>query len=173
MRERVCDLVQSQLLSWWCKFPSTTERAALKKDPAFIVPERPPGMQGRIHFLGKSAIFWNHLLSEIIHVYQSFCRNKGINFMDRFFIFICNFCLASNKQSKASPFSDTGLVIQQSIPEFAQGFPLAAAQPVGGCRGFPSSLHLFGDAIKTFHCLTMKRQRCLNYWVIQKASFWF
>lgn len=93
--------------------------------------------------------------------------------MDRFFIFICNFCLASNKQSKASPFSDTGLVIQQSIPEFAQGFPLAAAQLVGGCRGFPSSLHLLGDAIKTFHCLTMKRQRCLNYWVIQKASFWF
>jgi len=32
-----------------------------------------------------------------------------INFMDRFFIFICNFCLASNKQSKASSFLTQGL----------------------------------------------------------------
>lgn len=48
MHKGVCDLGQGQLLSWWCKFPSTTERAALKKDLAFSVHERPPGMQGRI-----------------------------------------------------------------------------------------------------------------------------
>lgn len=76
-----------------------------------------------------------------------------INFMDRFFIFICNFCLASNKQSKASSFSDTGLVIPQSIPEFAQGSPLAAAQPTGGRHGFPSSFHLFGRCNKNLSLL--------------------
>ena len=73
--------------------------------------------------------------------------------MDRFFIFICNFCLASNKQSKASSFSDTSLVIPQSIPEFAQGSPLAAAQPTGGRHGFPSSFHLFGRCNKNLSLL--------------------
>lgn len=68
--------------------------------------------------------------------------------MVRFLIFVCNFCLASNKQSKASSFSDTLLVVSQSIPEFVQGSPLAAAQPIGGQHGSPFSFHLFSRCNK-------------------------
>ena len=93
--------------------------------------------------------------------------------MVRFLSFVCNFCLASNKQSKASSFSDTLLVVSQSTPEFVQGSPLAAAQPIGGRTAFLHPFTSSADAIKTFHWLTTKRQRCLNCWVIQEASFSF